>query len=149
MRKIILGLMVLSFGMMSLSAEPVCSKRVVSEITNDTKYIGGSNDLYKYLIKIQSVDGNIVKAWFLDVNTPAGRKNKLKYGSKYSKLGYSKTLLAFDLENDKVALLSTVDYDCAGDFIDSYTVPKYSVEYIDIIPSSAGESMMNAVREAL
>jgi hypothetical protein len=149
MKKIILGMMVLSLGMMSLSAEPVCSKRVVSEITKDTKYLGSSDSLYTGLIKIQSVDGNIVKAWFLNIYTPAGRKDRLKNGSKYSKLGYEKHLEAFDLENDKSATLSSTKYSCGGDVISSYTVPKYSVEYDDIIPGTVGEGMMNAVREAL
>jgi hypothetical protein len=141
--KILLSLSIATIG---LVAQPVCSNKVVSELTSNATF--ASHDSIgdeSYIIKIHSVEGSIVKAWVLTIYSSAGRKDWAKKFPEYSKLGYAKDLWAYDFSNDTSALLSLVKYNCNGEVIASDSRPYAS--YDVVVPDSAGEAKMQTVKE--
>jgi hypothetical protein len=134
---------------MGLVAQPVCSDKVVSQLTSNAKYSISSSKLDSYILKIHSVEGSIVKAWILRVYSFDGRKDFIKIDPKFSKVGSSKELHAFDFSNDTSALLSTVDYNCNGEVIYSHSTPKDEVNYDVIVPDTTGGYEMKTVKEII
>lgn len=144
-------LTVLILATLFVSAQPVCSKRVVSELTSGTKFAVSSSDEDFYIIKIHSVDEHIIKAWTIDILTQAGRKKYLKFSAIHNKIGYSKTLRAYDHYANSWTDISSVDYDCNGNVIISNTQsrPDFVNMYEHIVPGSLEEALMEAVIEML
>ena len=113
---------------------------------------GGSS--YFYGTKtIKRLPGGVVRVWIKEVlnnQTSLGRAEFLRnrkargvrtYG--YEKYSHTLTLYEFNCTKAETRILSTVDYDEAGQVIDSTSYKNSAWDYV--VPDSIGESMLKTV----
>lgn len=56
-------------------------------------------------------------------------------------------LVVADCGERKIKFITITVYDSQGKLIDSYTSPDYAQEWVDVVPDSMGEAMLNKICE--
>lgn len=56
-------------------------------------------------------------------------------------------LVIADCNDKKIKIITTTVYNAQGTVIDNYTYEEYEQEWIDIVPDSMGESMLDKICE--
>ncbi len=116
-------------------------------VCQDWVYAGSDAEGTKYYAKSSYVskDYGKIKIW----TKRESKKTTVKKNGKTLTYLNAKELqlIVVDCSEKKIKSITTIVYNAQGKVVDSYTLSDYEQEWIDIVPDSLGEAMLEKICE--
>jgi len=124
----------------------------LTSFAQDWVFVGTDSEDNKWYVKSEYVkkgdydnSGDNIRIW----TKKELKKTTIKKSGKTMSYANVKELqlIVTDCSEKKIKFVTSTVYDSQGKSIDSWTLPDYAQEWVDVVPDSMGEAILNKICE--